>query len=84
MLSALGGSMMLFVSEADAAVLEVLQGISPQEVPGVGFLGKSEFLDLLDGLGGHGRVGLGKKEEVRVSVARRPLPLMKEGGPGEG
>ena len=79
MLSALGGSMMLFVSEADAAVLEVLQGISPQEVPGVGFLGKSEFLDLLDGLGGHGRVGLGKKEEVRVSVARRPLPLMLRG-----
>lgn len=82
MLSALGSSSncgWLFVSESDAAVLEVLQGISPQAVPGVGFLVRGEFLDLLDGLGGHGNVGLGKKEAVRVSVARRPLPLVKKG-----
>ena len=79
MLSALSCSELLFVSEADAAVLEVLQGISPQAVPGVGFLTKSEFLELLDGLGGHGHVGLGKKESVRVSVANRPLPLLMKG-----
>lgn len=82
MLSALAGvsqEEVLFVSESDAAVLEVLRGISPQEVPGLGFLGKGEFLDLLAGLGGHGNVGLGKKEEVRVSVTGRPLPLVKKG-----
>ncbi|MEM9081275.1 MAG: hypothetical protein AAGC74_11355, partial [Verrucomicrobiota bacterium] len=55
----------LFVSEADAAVLEVLQAMSPQEVPGVGFLGRELFLQLLSGLAGHGRVMLGRKEEVR-------------------
>ena len=82
MLSALASAdqtSLLFVSEADAAVLEVLQAISPTEVPGVGFLNKGEFLNLLDGLGGHGHVGLGKKEPVRVSVSSRPLPLRLKG-----
>lgn len=77
MLSALSGSDILFVSEADAAVLEVLQAMMPQEVPGVGFFGKREFLGLLDGLGGHGRVALGKREEVRVEVRSRRLPLVR-------
>lgn len=79
MLSALGGGERLFVSESDAAVLEVLQGISPQEVPGVGFLGLDEFLNLLAGLGGHGRVGLGKKQSVRVEFSSKRLPLEQKG-----
>lgn len=79
MLSALGGDRLLFVSESDAAVLEVLQGISPQEVPGVGFFRPSDFLDLLAGLSGHGHVSLGKKEAVRVAVQARPLPLIRKG-----
>ncbi|MDQ8189217.1 SNF2-related protein [Roseibacillus persicicus] len=79
MLSALAGSELLFVSESDAAVLEVLQNLSPLEVPGVGFLRPQEFLDLLEGLGGHGRVGLGKKEPLRVQVSGRPLPVRQKG-----
>lgn len=80
MLSALAKvGVTLFVSESDAAVLEVLQAISPQEVPGVGFLRKPEFLDLLEGLGGHGRVLLGKREQVRVAVSGRRLPLVRQG-----
>ena len=75
MLSSLNGLDVLFVGESDAAVLEVLQALAPQEVPGVGFLGRQEFLGLLDGLGGHGRVGLGKKEKVRVEVRGRRLPM---------
>ena len=78
-LASIGNAECLFVSEADAAVLEVLQAISPREVPGVGFLNKEEFLELLNGLGGHGGVGLGKKEAVRVSVSNRPLPLVLKG-----
>lgn len=76
MLSALTGSEVLFVGEADAAVLEVLQALMPQDVPGVGFLGRNEFLGLLDGLGGHGRVAFGKKQQVRVEVRGRRLPLV--------
>jgi superfamily II DNA or RNA helicase len=79
MLNALGGEDLLFVSESDAAVLEVLQGLSPQEVPGVGFLRMGEFFDLLEGLGGHGRVSLGKKEPVRVALRSQLLPLVKRG-----
>ncbi|MDP0492221.1 MAG: DEAD/DEAH box helicase [Verrucomicrobiota bacterium JB023] len=80
MLSALPKGELLFVSEADAGVLEALQAISPQEVPGMGFLTKAEFLDLLDGLGGHGRVSLGKKEKVLPGgrLDKRPA-LMIEG-----
>ncbi len=76
MLSAWPSGQKLFVGESDAAVLEVLQAISPQEVPGVGFMGQEEFLDLLDGLGGHGQVGLGKKQSVRVAVQAKRLPLV--------
>ncbi|MBK1834942.1 DEAD/DEAH box helicase [Roseibacillus ishigakijimensis] len=79
MLAALKGEELLFVSESDAAVLEVLQSISPQEVPGIGFLPPPLFLDLLEGLGGHGRVSLGKKEALRVQVSNRPLPIRRLG-----
>lgn len=76
LLGALKGSDLLFVSESDAAVLEVLQAISPQEVPGVGFLTRSLFLSLLEGLGGHGQVFFGKKEPVRIEVMGKGLPLI--------
>ena len=79
MLRALAGHT-LFVSEADAAILECLQSLSPTEVPGIGFLSKEAFLELLSSLGGHPRVKLGKRDVVEVSVRQARLPLVVEGG----
>jgi len=73
LLSAVGTAIPLFVGQRDAVVLAGLKALSPGQVPGVMTMGREEFVELLDALAGHPRLGFGKKEEAAVSY--RPLPL---------
>lgn len=70
----------LFFGPRDAVLYRALQSISPEQVPGMMQLGRTDFLRLLEALGGHPRVTFGKKEIARVALSGYRAPLGIERG----
>ncbi|MBL9153962.1 MAG: DEAD/DEAH box helicase [Verrucomicrobiales bacterium] len=69
------GGAPLFLGPRDIVLWRVLQAITPEQVPGMMQLGRSDFLRLLDALGGHPRVTFGKKDPARIALSAYRPPL---------
>ena len=77
-LNALPSDQAFHFSDCDAAILDVLEQISPTETPALLQLDGKAFASLLSRLVGHPRVTLGRARPMPVSSTPFPVPLRAE------